>query len=326
MSTDESSITDGAWDILHGRVPKTLENKVALVRVPDGSSGAFRQTIGIIQQLAKAGTFNPLSDGLIVPQNVGPLGQEEINMQLVPFFNPTRKLDGIPINPRTIITAGYKHVSFAVGDKIMVTVNDREKGLTNGMIGVIEAIIPNDAFRGEVFGDQVGAKLAADAELNLDMLDDFLNEVEEDNVDEDDEREIQSSHTLRVRFQNISDSIEFASAGAVNSLRHAYAFTCHKSQGGEYPVVVILVHAANRKMLSREWLYTAWTRAQQKIILLYNSRGIQHALNRQVIKGKTIAEKAACFRKWQDKSNMGDTSIKVPLLPCAVELEQCVTD
>jgi len=295
--------------------------------VPDGSTGAFRQTIAVIQKLAEAGQFNPLSDGLIVPQNVGPLGQEEINLRLVPYFNPTRMIDGIPINPRTIITAGYNHVSMAVGDKVMVTSNDRQKSLTNGMVGVIEAIIPNDSFRGEVFGDMAAAKLDDDIELNLDMLDDLLGEMaQEDKTDEEDEREIQSSHTLRVRFQNISEAIEFASAGAVNSLRHAYAFTCHKSQGGEYPVVVILVHAANIKLLSREWLYTAWTRAQQKVILLYNSRGIQHALNRQVIKGKSIAEKAACFRKWQDKRNMGDTSVKVPLLPCAVELERCDTD
>lgn len=318
--TDESSITDGAWDILHGKLPTSLEGKVALMRVKDGSSDAFNQTVAVIQKLSEAGKFNPLSDGLIVPQNVGPIGQEAINERLVPYFNPTRTVDGIPINPRTIITAGYNHVSFAVGDKIMVTANDRQKGLTNGMIGVIEGIIPNDTFKGDVFGDMAAAHLPEDAVMDLDKLDDLLDDMRQEDDDEEDEREIQSSHTLRVRFQNIEDAIEFASAGAVNSLRHAYAFTCHKSQGGEYPVVVILVHAANIKMLSREWLYTAWTRAQQKVVLLYNSRGIQHALNRQVIKGKTLAEKAACFRKWQDRSNMGDDSIKIPILPVAVEI------
>lgn len=317
--TDESSITDGAWDILHGRMPSSVENKVALMRVDDGSTKAFMQTLAVTQKLSEAGKFNCLRDGIIVPQNVGPLGQEAINERLVAYFNPTREINGLPMNPRTIITAGYNHIAFAVGDKVMVTQNDRQQGLTNGMIGVIEAIMPNANFKGDVVGDSASAHLADDYELDLSQLDNALDEMAAEN-DDIDEREIQCSHTLRIRFQNIEEPIDFASAGGVNSLKHAYAFTCHKSQGGEYPVVVILVHSANIKMLSREWLYTAWTRAKEKIVLLYNSRGIQQALNRQVIKGKTIQEKAEAFIKLQSRSDAGDESIKVPLLPAAVEL------
>jgi len=191
--------------------------------------------------------------------------------------------------------------------------------LTNGMIGVIEAITPNAGFRGDVVGDSASAHLADDYELDMSMLDNALDEMAAENESVD-EREIQCSHTIRMRFQNVEMPIDFASAGAVNSLKHAYAFTCHKSQGGEYPVVVILVHSANVKMLSREWLYTAWTRAQKKVILLYNSRGIQQALNRQVIKGTSIAEKAESFIKLQARSNDGDMSIKMPMLPERVEL------
>ena len=317
--TDESGITDGAWDILNGKLPKSVPDKVALMRVEDGSTKAFMQTLAVTQKLSEAGKFNCLRDGIIVPQNVGPLGQEAINERLVAYFNPTREVEGMPMNPRTIITAGYNHIAFAVGDKVMVTQNDRQQGLTNGMIGVIEAITPNAGFRGDVVGDSASAHLADDYELDMSMLDNALDEMAAENESVD-EREIQCSHTIRMRFQNVEMPIDFASAGAVNSLKHAYAFTCHKSQGGEYPVVVILVHSANVKMLSREWLYTAWTRAQKKVILLYNSRGIQQALNRQVIKGTSIAEKAESFIKLQARSNDGDMSIKMPMLPERVEL------
>lgn len=319
--TEEDAIIDGAWEILHGRMPQSIDGRVALVRVDDGSSKSFLQTCAAVQKLHQAGKYHPLRDALIVPQNVGPLGQEHLNERLTPYFNPTHYNEHkMPINPRTIITAGYTHVSYAVGDKIMVTQNDREQGLTNGMIGVIEAIIPNEKFKGEAVGDQAGAHLADDHDVSFDDIDSALSEIQQDE-DTQDDREKQASHILRVRFQNIEMPIEFASAGAVNSLKHAYAFTCHKAQGGEYPVVVILCHAANWRMLTREWLYTAWTRAQEKVILLYNSRGLQMALSRQTIKGRTLREKAQSFIDLQNRSNMGDTSVKVPLLPAPVEFK-----
>ena len=51
-------------------------------------------------------------------------------------------------------------------------------------------------------------------------------------------------------------------------------------------------------MLSREWLYTAVTRARENLLLLYNeyaNRGLSTALRRQIVKGETIEEKAANF-------------------------------
>lgn len=313
--TDEDAITNGAWNILNGKMPESVDGKIVLKRVSDSSVDCFKETIATIQKLSEIGVFNPLRDGLIVPQNVGNLGQEFINERLCPFFNPPRKRENIVLNPRTIVTAGYNHISFAVGDKIMVTENDRERGLTNGMTGVIEELIPNPDFRGEIIGDMAAASLAHDYELDLDGMDAALSDARSEEEQTESEREKQASHIMRVMFQNIDEPIEFSTAGAINSLKHAYAFTCHKSQGGEYPVVVILVHSANLKMLAREWLYTAWTRAQQKIILLYNSRGIQQSLRRQHIKGKTLEEKAKAFIKLNEKKLTLDERKKMPILP-----------
>ena len=122
--------------------------------------------------------------------------------------------------------------------------------------------------------------------------------------------ERQASHITTVQFQNVEKPIRFATAGEYTKISHAYAFTCHKSQGGEYPTVVIVCHSVNAIMLTREWLYTAVTRGQQKVILLYNRLGLSQAIRRQVIKGKTIQEKAQCFIDLQDNK---DTT--VPNLP-----------
>lgn len=49
----------------------------------------------------------------------------------------------------------------------------------------------------------------------------------------------------------------------LDELQLAYAITAHKSQGSEYPVVVIALATAHYVMLERNLLYTALTGAQQ---------------------------------------------------------------
>lgn len=321
--TEESAIIDGAWRILNGRMPEKVTGKIVMLKVSDNSIEAFQQTVGILQRLDKNGTFNRLRDALIVPQNSGNIGQEHLNEYLCPYFNPSQKVEGITINPRTIITAGGNHVSFAVGDKVMVTKNDRPAGLTNGMIGVIESIIPNEKFHGESIGDMAQSQLADNFSLDMAEIEDALIEIESDKELQtvvEEERERQSSHIMTIKFQNRDTPNEFSTAGGINTLQHAYAFTCHKSQGGEYPVVVILLHSCNFRVISREWLYTAWTRAQEKVILLYNSKGLQMALRNQRIKGNTLAEKAESFNKLQKSGTHNGKEVRLPILPDAVEI------
>lgn len=53
-----------------------------------------------------------------------------------------------------------------------------------------------------------------------------------------------------------------------DELEHAYAITIHKSQGSEYPVVIIPVYKYSPRLLTRELLYTAVTRAKTMVILV----------------------------------------------------------
>lgn len=89
--------------------------------------------------------------------------------------------------------------------------------------------------------------------------------------------------------------VEFARAGHYKKTCHAYAVTCHKSQGSEYPLVLIIVHSAMHRLLTREWLYTALTRSSNKVVILYNNRGLKQALERQNIRGTTLEEKVKNF-------------------------------
>ncbi len=54
----------------------------------------------------------------------------------------------------------------------------------------------------------------------------------------------------------------------LEDLEHAYAITVHKSQGSEYPIVIIPMCSAPQMLLTRNLLYTAITRAQTMVILV----------------------------------------------------------
>ncbi|MEA4920709.1 MAG: ATP-dependent RecD-like DNA helicase [Clostridiaceae bacterium] len=53
----------------------------------------------------------------------------------------------------------------------------------------------------------------------------------------------------------------------INQLEHAYAITVHKSQGSEYPAVVLPLFAAPQRLLTRSMLYTAVTRAKKLLVI-----------------------------------------------------------
>ncbi len=54
----------------------------------------------------------------------------------------------------------------------------------------------------------------------------------------------------------------------LEDIEHAYAVTVHKSQGSEYPIVIIPMCHAPQMLLTRNLLYTAVTRAQSMVILV----------------------------------------------------------
>ena len=58
--------------------------------------------------------------------------------------------------------------------------------------------------------------------------------------------------------------------GNLDELELAYAITIHKSQGSEYPVVVIPLLRCPPKLLNRNLLYTAVTRARRSVVIVGN--------------------------------------------------------
>jgi len=68
--------------------------------------------------------------------------------------------------------------------------------------------------------------------------------------------------------------------GELDELIPAYAMSIHKSQGSEFPAVVIPVHTQHYMMLQRNLLYTGVTRGKSLVVLVGTSKAIAIAVNR----------------------------------------------
>jgi exodeoxyribonuclease V alpha subunit len=64
----------------------------------------------------------------------------------------------------------------------------------------------------------------------------------------------------------------------LDELQLAYAVTVHKSQGSEYPAVVIPVHTQHYVMLQRNLLYTAITRGRRLVVLVGSRKALWRAV------------------------------------------------
>lgn len=325
-----NSIVDNAWRILKGKQPISDDYKndpswkFAMMDIPDDSNLASQK---IRKWLAAMNgkAYQPHRDSVITAINGQDdskgyaLGQIPMNRELAMVFNKE--------NPRFIIDAGRERKHFAVGDKVMATRNDHEVGITNGMTGIIISIERHGGYAGDHlrFGEvsEVARYMADqmiddddDEEFSLEDLSDSMAGISEAEKKAKDAKERgPASHIVTVKFGEGDHAFEipFASLAEVCSLMTAYVVTCHKMQGGESPLVVVICHAAHRQMLNREWLYTAVTRASRKCVLFHTGQGLRIALNKQRIVGNTLAEKVKVFQQLMTRGITGAAvNVKLP--------------
>ena len=64
----------------------------------------------------------------------------------------------------------------------------------------------------------------------------------------------------------------------LDELITAYATSIHKSQGSEYPAVIIVLHTQHYKLLQRNLLYTAVTRGKRLVVVIGSSRAVNIAI------------------------------------------------
>ena len=82
-------------------------------------------------------------------------------------------------------------------------------------------------------------------------------------------------------------------AGDLDELTLAYATTIHKSQGSEYPAVIVLLHRQHFMMLQRNLLYTAITRGRKLVLVIGSAWAVKQAIETNTVRERrtTLAER-----------------------------------
>ena len=99
-----------------------------------------------------------------------------------------------------------------------------------------------------------------------------------------------AERTLVVLFDG--RPVEYRAAD-LDELTLAYATTIHKSQGSEYPAVIVLLHRQHYMMLQRNLLYTAITRGTKLVLVIGSPWAVKQAIETNVVRARrtSLAER-----------------------------------
>jgi exodeoxyribonuclease V alpha subunit len=95
------------------------------------------------------------------------------------------------------------------------------------------------------------------------------------------ERVVAEDREVRVRFDDRVVVYEF---GELDELDPAFAITVHKSQGSEYPCVIIPLAMEQYVLLQRNLLYTAVTRGRRLVVLVGQKRALAAAVRNHTVR------------------------------------------
>jgi len=98
--------------------------------------------------------------------------------------------------------------------------------------------------------------------------------------------------TLVAHFETADGEIKKIQAGYLNDFQTVFAMTIHKSQGSEFEhVVVILSEKPTGKLLTRELLYTAVTRAKTKVLLQTSEETLMYCVENEVLRSSGLEQR-----------------------------------
>jgi len=324
-----NKIIDGAYAILHGKTPvfddpqKDPDWRFIGFEIKANASQAHDQIVGALDWLRKQptpgtpdrGLYDPYQDLVLTAGNGFNEDDSSAFVQQAPLNGTLSRLLEPPSeeHPLYIVDAGRDTKRFAVGHRVMATKNEspmQKDRVTNGLTGRITKIESNPNWSGNrnMFGTEQEVMQfrasQAKAAMQSAMEDFSLAAVDTSRFTAtDSSAERQSSHIITVKFVNGAERV-YRSAAEVGGIQLAYAVTVHKAQGSQADTVIIVVHHAVKKQLSREWFYTGVTRARRRVIVLYTRMGLSTAVARQQIFGKDLREKVNRYRQVMENGNV----------------------
>lgn len=232
---DGSDIIMNAHKINRGEHLEIMNKSKDFFFIPRNNSSAIISEVKelILNNLPNYLSINPLDIQVLTPMRKYDVGVENLNRSLQGLLNPYSSEKS---------EKEKNEIIFREGDKVMQIKNNYRR----------EWKIYSDTEKakngqGYVIDEGVGI-------FNGDMG--IIEEIS--HYDEE----------LKVLFDDGRMAVyTFAN---LDELEHAFAVTIHKSQGSEYPAVVVPLLTGTKKLLNRNLLYTAITRAKRMVVIVGN--------------------------------------------------------
>lgn len=238
-----------------------------------------------IPEWVKTGFYSPDEDLMLCPWNES-FGTIELNKHIAQCLGASRNAEVWEI------IAGFNKYYYAVGDKLMVEKQE----------AIITDIYRNPKYLGvtprrssksmDRWGRDAGSGAAAAQE---DMTEEDIDELLAYAAEAVEDRVAQASACVRVKMLDSDTTMILDKAAQFNTSSMGYAITVHKAQGSECRRVFFLTGECHAAMLSRELVYTAVTRAQEELIVLFAPTMFARAASKPRIKGDTLAAKLEFF-------------------------------
>jgi exodeoxyribonuclease V alpha subunit len=110
----------------------------------------------------------------------------------------------------------------------------------------------------------------------------------------------EEAQTVEVLFDD--DRLVEYDYSILDEIEPAFAVTIHKSQGSEFPVVVIPIFPGPQVLMTRNLLYTAVTRAKKLVVLVGEEASLKSMVEnrRETLRNSGLSEKLKTFMKYAD--------------------------
>ena len=206
--------------------------------------------------------LNPFEDiQVLCPQNVGNIGSNVFNKAIQRALNPG-------ISDKHDIRIGRDDWSYYLreGDRVIQTVNNYELEVYNGSTGVILEV---NAQKREIVVDfSNGGTNSANpppvaTDISCESISDFC---------------LDRGRCRTPAHEAAGFQIKRYDSDHLIELKLAYAISIHKSQGSEFPCVIIPIHFLNRIMLQRNLIYTGITRGKKYVFIVGTEDAIDYAI------------------------------------------------
>lgn len=297
----ESPIIELALQIKDNKIPKELQclttdwekvtprGKVTLrpwKRKLDQEDGMY-QMQRLLRQWVRDGFLDFENDVILCPWNKA-FGTIELNAAIATEMAIMRGAEVYEI------IAGFEKKYFSIGDRILVDKRDAIiTKISRNLRYIGKPAQPASKtldYWGWTATPTVGeSSLSSEEDLDA-LLDAFADSSIEDRTHE-------ASHAIHCKFiDNFEEETILSKSGEINATELAYCMSVHKSQGSEWRRVFVITHDCHTKMLSRELVYTAFTRASEELYVILAPMALTKAAARPRIKGDTLREKLKYFQ------------------------------